>query len=409
MIETRGMRDLSGNEAERAMILKERAIRTFRRYGFEPLETTIIEDARTLTMNGGDEIRKEIFSVSDGTERDLALRFDLTVPLARHVAGDPHLPLPFKRYEIGPVFRNGPISISQGRYRKFTQMDADIVGGDPYISDVETLSLGRDLLAEFGLGEAKIRLNDRRVLNDLLDAARIPKEHALNAILTIDKVDKIGIDGVATELSDQGISTASIDTIIGLIEPRRSNDETLAALEPHTGEALGYLSRIAETIDVEIRPDLARGLSYYTGLTFEVFIDGFENAIGAGGRYDDMIRSFAKTKREYPAVGISFGLERLISLMPSHNHQEGLYLIPLEDAAHQANNVSQKIRSYGIDVFLGSQRSIIESFNDAERRGYRYAGILGSRELISESIGLRDLRTREQRSIPIGSLSEEVC
>lgn len=408
MSETRGMRDLSGREAERAAKLKERAVKTFRLYGFEPLETTIVEDARTLMTNGGEEIRKEVFSVNDGTDRDLALRFDLTVPLARHIANNPHLPLPYKRYEIGPVFRNGPISISQGRYRKFTQMDADIVGADPYLADVETLTLGRELLQEFGLGTARIRVNDRRVLNNLLKGSGVPEELMLSAILAIDKIDKIGLEGVTDELSNKGILTASIERIIGLIAPRSSNDETLAAIEPYAGEALKHVSRIADAIDVQIRPDLARGLSYYTGITFEVFVDGFGNAIGAGGRYDDMIGSFAQANRAYPAVGISFGLERLINLATQDTHQEGLYLIPLEDAREHAIDVAQKLRSNGTSVFISTGKPIIESFVDAERRGYRYAGVLGSNEFASGSIGLRDLHTRTQRAVPLESVITEV-
>lgn len=413
---TRGMRDTTGSGAELAARLKERVTGTFRRFGYEPLETTIVENAETLVANGGEEIRKEIFAVTDGADRDLALRFDLTVPLARYVASDPHIALPFKRYEIGPVFRDGPISVAQGRYRKFTQMDADIVGGERYLTDLETLTLGGELLHDLGLGDARIRLNDRGVLNGILAHAGVPRELAEGVILTIDKIDKIGTEGVATELSERGVSTDSIDAITELIEPKATNAATIDWLanrleDERSSGPIAYLDRLTRSLEdsstrIELRPDLARGLSYYTGITFEIFTEGFGSAIGAGGRYDEMIGSFAQTNRAYPAVGISFGLERLASLMPTQDAREGVYLVALGDATNEALNVASRIRASGTNVFVGSGHDrIVEAFVDAERRGYAYAAILGSTELAEDSVSLRDLRSRTQTRVPIERIS----
>lgn len=416
---TRGMRDTAGADAELAARLKERVTGTFRRFGYEPLETTIVENAETLVSNGGEEIRKEIFAVTDGAERDLALRFDLTVPLARYVASEPHLPLPFKRYEIGPVFRDGPISVAQGRYRKFTQMDADIVGGERYLTDLETLALGGELLRDLDLGAARIRLNDRGVLNGILRHAGVPDALAQGAILTIDKIDKIGLDGITTELSEKGLDARSIDTIVELIDTKETNDATIARLansldDERSATAIAYLDRLARTLEaagtrIELRPDLARGLSYYTGITFEIFTEGFASAIGAGGRYDEMIGSFAQTNREYPAVGISFGLERLASLMPAYETREGVYLIALSDATDSALDVASRIRASGTNVFVGSGHDrLVEAFVDAEKRGYTHAAILGGRELEDGTVGLRDLRHRTQQHVPIEDVAKRL-
>ncbi|GAF73180.1 unnamed protein product, partial [marine sediment metagenome] len=253
--------------------------------------------------------------------RNLGLRFDLTVPLARFVASNPNIKFPFKRYQIGLAFRDGPIKL--GRYREFWQCDVDIVGSKSMLADAELINLTFDFFKKIGF-KVVIEFNNRKLLDGIMEALEIPEQERNSIILTIDKLKKLPLEDIKKELKQKGMYDKQIKEIFEIFDIEGNNNDKIAKLRKIVRsvkglEGLDELEKIFKYVknkDLEFKISLARGLNYYTGTVFEVFTkdESVRSSLAAGGRWDDMIGKFAGSD-EIPAVGISFGIDTIIDAL----------------------------------------------------------------------------------------------
>lgn len=422
----KGVRDWYGNNAILRNEVRDTLRGVFEKYGFNPLETPLIERLETLTSKGGGEIQKEVFRLKDQGNRDLALRFDQTVPLARFVATQEDLVLPFKRYAIGPVFRDGPTQPEQGRYRMFTQCDVDIVGVSEMTAEAELLGLAKDAFSKLGLGDVEVKINNRKLLDGILETSGIPETQRTGTIITLDKIDKIGLNGVRKELSlNSSIESDSINKLLKLVETCPTNEETYSTLKANINNQIGIegLSEIRELLDyssmfdydfVKLDPCLARGLDYYTGTTIEVYLKNKEfisSAILAGGRYDNMVGEYKGEGTVIPAVGMSFGLERLITVMQKNkvytkSTNTDLYLIPVGgDRTKECLSAANQLREFevNLDMELRKDVKLKKSIKYASNQGIPYIGFIGD-EFNDGKITLKELSSGNQEVVDIAKV-----
>ena len=384
----------------------------FELYGYSPLETPVLERYETLSSKyaGGSEILKEVFKLKDQGNRELALRYDLTVPFSRVIAMNPQLKMPFKRYQTGPVFRDGPIST--GRVREFWQCDVDIVGIKKMTADAEILSLADMAYKRLGL-KVKIKINNRKILNSILKEADIT-ENQEDIILIIDKLYKIGVKGVKEELKSKKLTDKQINKIISLISIKGSNSKKLkelCKLENKEGleeikELLSYLKEFKTKVGFDIT--LARGLSYYTGTIFEVVLNNdLSLSLGGGGRYDDMISKFMDSKQEYPAVGISFGLDRIYNILVNKNIKKTntrLFIIPIQ-TLKESLNISQKLRENNINTDIDlNNKGISKNLDYANKLNIPYVLFIGENELKKKKLKLKDMNSGKEKFLTIKEL-----
>ncbi|MGC8932432.1 MAG: histidine--tRNA ligase [Candidatus Methanodesulfokora sp.] len=371
-------------------IVRQRVISSieevFRRYGFEPMETSSIELWETIKGKYGQEAEsKLLFVFPDFLSKEwLSLRYDLTAPLARYVASHPELPLPFKRYEIGRVWRHE--EPQRGRYREFWQCDADIVGSSYPEADAEIINLIDDAISQFGF-EITIRLSDRRILSSILSKMGIDHVQVYRAV---DKLDKIGWDGVSRELRDQGLKDEEIERIKEIISMGKIED-----VERVGGDEVREVTRnLLEIIDlvknknkVVFDLSLVRGLDYYTGPIYEVVLkDQRIGSVAGGGRYDNLIKMYGG--RDIPATGASIGVERLIEvgfetgIFKKESTLTQAYLISISEKNRDyCWDLCKKLRDEGIrtavDLMRRDQRSQREH---ARKIGVRFLIFIGEKE-----------------------------
>ena len=412
----KGVRDFDKKDAAARNFVVSTLKKVFERYGYTPLQTPILERKDVILAKGGDEIKKEIFLLKDQGDRELALRFDLTVPLARYIACNPMMPMPLKRYEIGPVFRDGPAQPEQGRYRMFFQADIDIVGVKEMTADAEIVAITEDAVKELGLGEVEIYVNNRKLLNGIMEAAGIPENKCMTVILSIDKLGKFGEDAVRKELKEKGFNENQVNTVLELI----SDEKKLRMLDNKAAEEglkeidelMGYCKKLGLK-NVIFNPSLARGLEYYTGTVFEVYPKCrsiINSAITAGGRYDEMIGNYCGSKQGYPAVGISFGVERLTTVVQKVKEMSettaDIYLIPIK-SMEQTLEVAQKLRAQGLNVDMDLKGNKAgKALDYANKKGYAYAGFVGEEELEKDSINIREMKSGNEELVKISKVKE---
>jgi len=383
----------------------------FNLYGFAPLETPLIERIETLSAKeaAGEEsdVMIEVFKLTDQGKRKLGLRFDLTVPLARYVAMNPALKLPFKRSQVGRVYRDGPIKL--GRTREFWQMDVDTVGTKSMIAEAELLALANTAFSKLGMNVV-IKVNNRKILNGILEQAGIKKKE--NAIIAIDKLAKIGKKGVEKELRERGYSSKQIKSIFSIITEK----VTFSDLKKKITTDLGK-EGIAEMQDVilycksmgikSIQYDvsLARGLAYYTGTVFEVFLKKGEitSSIAAGGRYDDMVGNFMGGGRVIPAVGISFGLVPIIESLNKEGIKTPARLLVLPiNTVKESLQIAEEFRSKGIETdFAMGKKGVSKNLQYADSLGIPFVAIIGEKELAKKKVLLRDMKTGDEQLLSV--------
>ena len=382
----------------------------FESYGYSPLETPSIERLDTLTVKfaAGTEsdAAKEIFKLSDQGNRELGLRFDLTVPFSRFIALNPNLKMPFKRYEIGRVFRDGPIKL--GRYREFWQCDVDIAGASSVKAEAELLLLSLEAFKKLGL-DAYLEVNNRKLLFGLMDHCNIPAEKRETVIITVDKIAKYGEDVVRKELMDKYIDKHAIDKLLQVFTTRGTNEEMLELLEPMATSEIGkeglkelkelfsYL-KFVEHGKIVLNIALARGLAYYTGSVFEGFLRNSKvtSSICGGGRYDNMIGMYASNNRQYPAVGISFGLEPITDALKLNNPDlrktvTELYIIPIQTFT-ESLVIATTLREAGLDVDIDlMERGISKNLDYANSLKIPFVAFIGETELKDQKIKLKNM------------------
>jgi len=404
----------------------------YERYGFEPLETPAFENIETLLGKYGEEGNKLIFKIlrrgeHEGSgEADLALRYDLTVPLARVIAQyQNELPKFFKRYQIQPVWRaDRP---ARGRFREFYQCDIDAIGSTSPVVEADILAAVSQVLADLGFDDFTLRLNDRRVLNAVLECAGVPAALHGEALIAIDKLDKIGPEGVQKELEGRGIdgaaTTACLEFFQGFTrdDPRGHSaiDRLRAFVHGHAlgVDAVAALDAIVRLADgtpahgrIRIDPSLARGLSYYTGAIMEISVPDLAGSLGGGGRYDQLVGMFLG--RHIPACGFSLGLERIIVVMTERQmFPAAAVSVPVEvmvalwndETRSEALALAAELRRTGlrVDVYPDSDK-LGKQFKYASGRSVPFVAILGDDERARGEVALKDLRTGEQQSVARG-------
>lgn len=416
----KGTRDLPPEESilldEVVSVLK----RNFILFGFNPLETPVLERFDTLASKyaGGAEILKETFQLMDQGKRALALRYDLTVPFARFVAMNPQLKMPFKRYQIGRVFRDGPVSTN--RLREFTQCDCDIVGTKSLVADAECVQLYLKCFSELGL-DVVVRVNNRKILDEMMKKLNISEALRDAVILALDKIEKKAKKEVEDEIAALGVSREAIRKLFSMLSVEGNNKEIVARLEKFLGESSGVLElkevlRYSPSKNVRVVPSLARGLSYYTGTIFEVYLkDGsIPNSIGSGGRYDTMISSFVGGPQEFPAVGCSFGLDVIINALRAKRKQvkksvAQLYVIPIGVDVKKVLNIVKELRDAGIatDVAL-DKKGVSKNLDYADKYGIPYVVLVGEDELKKKKVKLKDMKSGKEKVLAVSSVVREL-
>jgi histidyl-tRNA synthetase len=395
----------------------------YERYGFEPLETPAFENIETLLGKYGDEGNKLIFKIlkrgehEASGEADLALRYDLTVPLARVVAQyQNELPRLFKRYQIQPVWRaDRP---ARGRFREFYQCDLDAMGSTSPAIEAEILGAVSEILATLGFDDFEVRLNHRQVLTGLLEIAGVAVPQHGDALVALDKLDKIGAEGVSKEFVTRGIPEAAgvkalafFTAAAALPEPALAR--LTALLAGHEGVAnLTEIVRLVESTPaagrIRIDPSLARGLSYYTGAIMEIAVEGI-GSLGGGGRYDTLIGMFLG--RDVPACGFSLGLERIIIVMtergmfPPSVTGGGVDVVVTfmdDESRVDALRLATELRAQKrrVDVFPEASRKFDKPLKYASGRGAGVMAIFGENERARGEASIRNLQTREQQTVP---------
>ena len=392
----------------------------FETFGFSPLETPSLEKWEILSRKyaGGEEILKETYRLKDQGGRELGLRYDLTVPLCRIISLNPDLAKPFKRYQIGKVWRDGPIKM--GRYREFWQCDVDTVGSDSMIADAEFLKIINIVSQKLGF-KAEIKINNRKILNGVLDYFEIEKEKRDSVILSLDKLEKIGESGVREELIEKGIEKEKITSILNLLKASGTNDEIIKRLkkikEAEEGvkeiESVLRYSKYLGVKEISIVPSLARGLVYYTGTIFEAYFKDSKitSSFAAGGRYDDLIGKFTGLEK-IPAVGISFGLDVLSDALKEKMESEKtvvkVFVIPIK-TEKESIEITTKLRESGIKTNIDMMdRGISKNLNYANSQGIPYCLIIGKKELDENSVKLRDMETGEEKLIKIKNIVSDL-
>jgi len=386
----------------------------FELYGYSPLETPILERYETLKEKyaGGAEILKETFKLKDQGKRILGLRYDLTVPFARYIAMNPNIKMPFKRYQIGEIFRDGPIKL--GRYREFWQCDVDIVGVKEVSAESELLALAKNAFEKLGL-DIIIKINNRKLLNGILKSLGIKENNIEPVILTIDKIEKIPLKDFKKELKKKKkkISDKQIKEIIKIFRENRI-DSIKGKIDNEEGrQGIKEIKKLQEYLKIigvnaKIDISLARGLSYYTGTVFEVFLKDSEikSSVAAGGRYDRMIGSFTG-KGDYPAAGISFGLDVICDAIKKAEKLTvaDIYIIPirnLDKCLKIANELRKNSIKTDIDLM---EKGLSKNLEYANAKKIPYVLICGPDELNQDKVKLKDMISGREELI---SLNEAV-
>lgn len=413
----KGIRDIPPEEK----ILQNQVVDTFKEvfelYGFAPLETPIIERYETLTAKfaagEASDALKETFKLKDQGGRELGLRFDLTVPLARYVAMNPTLKLPFKRYELGPVFRDGPIKL--GRVRQFWQCDIDTIGVSSMLADAELLAAADAVFKKLGLN-ITIKINNRKLLNGILEQAGIEKKE--EAIIVLDKLDKIDQKGVMDELKQKGYSEKQTKQVFTLIKPGIKLEQLKNKINNELGkeglveleELFSYLK--AMKVSAEFDPSLARGLAYYTGTVFEIFAKKgpITSSLAGGGRWDDMIGKFMGGERQVPAVGIAFGLAPIMEVIKSESKFEKepkvktlakVCVIPI-NTVEESLKIVQQLRTEGIKAdFAIGKKGVSKNLEYANSLGLPFVIIIGENELKKKKVLLRDMQSGQEQLLTL--------
>ena len=414
----RGMRDFLPDEVRRRDYVIGVVEEVYRRYGFEPLETPALENIETLTGKYGEEGNKLIFKVlrrgehESSGEPDLALRYDLTVPLARVVAEHRgKLPKFFKRYQIQPVWRaDRP---ARGRFREFYQCDVDAIGSTSPVVEVEMLAAVSEVMQRLGFSDFVIQLNHRELLTAMLNSAGIDAALHATALVAIDKLDKVGRDAVRDDMVARGVAPDSAKTCLGAFEDLAAFDR-LVTQDPRGAEASRNLAEILRLADatpargrVKLTPRLARGLSYYTGAIMEVAVPDLAGSLGGGGRYDGLIGMFSG--EEIPACGFSLGLERILVVMTERNMfppdlagggADVMVTLfegePIEDALRLA----AELRAAGLRVDVYPEPDKLgKQFKYAASRGVRFVTIAGADERARGEVTVKNMETGEQSAV----------
>ncbi|MGG0274192.1 histidine--tRNA ligase [Bacillus rhizoplanae] len=415
----KGTKDYLPEEQVLRNTIKRTCEETFEAYGCKPLETPILNmyDLMAYKYGGGAEILKEMYTLRDQGNRELALRYDLTIPFAKVVAMNPEIRLPFKRYEIGKVFRNGPIK--QGRFREFVQCDVDIVGVESIIAEAELMVMALDIFNKLNL-DVTIQYNNRKLLTGILQAIQISQSQIQDVILSVDKLEKIGIEGVRNDLINRGLQNETIDILCKTLETcismqlsefdKTFSDPLIKEGVTELQELEQYLIALGIESNTVFSPFLARGLTMYTGTIYEIFLtDGsITSSIGSGGRYDDIISAFRSDNKSYPTVGISFGLDVIYTALIQKERASSsvdIFVIPLGTQA-KCLKIAHTLRTnenLKVELEL-TNRKLKRALNYANKENIPHVLIVGEEEINNNVAVLRNMKEGTEQNIPLACI-----
>jgi histidyl-tRNA synthetase len=445
----RGMRDFLPEDVRKREYVIDVIKEVYERYGFEPLETPAVENIETLTGKYGEEGNQLIFKilkrgVHEGTgEADLALRYDLTVPLARVVAEyRDKLPKFFKRYQIQPVWRaDRP---ARGRFREFYQCDVDVLGSRSMLVEAEICAAACEVLTKLGFNDFWVRLNHRKALTGILAVAGVALDQHESALIAVDKLDKIGREGVEKEFATRDIDARAGSNLLNLFSAI-SELEHAADIADQSREAVNkaILGRIVEFVGdnelgaqgveelqsvidftaatgfenrLRIDPSLARGLSYYTGAIMEINVKDLAGSLGGGGRYDNLVGMFLG--QDVPACGFSLGLERILVVMSEKEMfpaqlvnapADVMVAIWNEETTAESLTLAQALRAQGLRVDLYPEADKLgKQFKYASSRSIPFVVVIGDDERAQGKIGVKDMSTGEQQAVAPEELVEKL-
>ena len=444
----RGMRDFLPEDVRKREYVIGVIKEVYERYGFEPLETPAAENIETLMGKYGEEGNQLIFKilkrgVHEATgEADLALRYDLTVPLARVVAEyRDKLPKFFKRYQIQPVWRaDRP---ARGRFREFYQCDVDVLGSRSMIVEAEICAAASEVLLRLGFNDFCMRLNHRKALTGILGVAGVTLETHDSALIALDKLDKIGTDGVKKEFAARGVSEAAGERLLKFFSDLGSLEEAAEIVAGEKSQQAlnkAILGRIVEFVSdnelgaqgvaelqsildyvgatgladrVKIDPSLARGLSYYTGAIMEMSVKDLAGSLGGGGRYDNLVGMFLG--QDIPACGFSLGLERILVVMSERGmFPESVGTAPAdvmvaiwnEESIPESMQLAHELRAAGLRVDLYPEADKLgKQFKYASAMGVPFVAVIGEDERAKGEVALKNMQSGEQRTVARGEAS----
>ncbi|MBP1963365.1 histidine--tRNA ligase [Paenibacillus aceris] len=403
---------------------KEQAIRkkvqsvlqeVFELYDFDGMDSTILTELDLLTSKyaGGDEILKEMYQLTDQGMRNLGLRYDLTIPFAKVIALNPGIEIPFKRYEIGKVFRDGPVK--RGRLREFLQCDIDVVGIEGLEAEAELMQVAFEVFKRLDL-QVTLRWNNRKFLGEILETVGVTSEEKLSVMLSLDKIEKIGNEGVIKELISKGLSSQVTNAITGLIEMDEPTLENLFdKYKFKNSEGSSEVFALQELIVkleldkmCKFDPFLSRGLSFYTGTVYEIFDANkiFASSLGGGGRYDAIIgKLVGRDDIQYPTVGISFGMESIMEMLksrPIQLPQPLVVVISIGETSADVLKAAAILRSNGIRTSIEtSKRKLKKSLATAASNGIPYVILIGEDEAKDGLLRLKDMKEKNEKVVTV--------
>lgn len=392
---------------------------TFENYGYLPLDTSILcyYDLLASKYSGGSEILKEVYKLNDQGDRTLGLRYDLTVPFSKVISmnANKNITLPFKRYEVGKVFRDGPVKT--GRAREFYQCDVDVCGIEGQFIEAEMLMMTIECYKKLGI-DVYVEINNRKLLEGLIISVGIDRDITSNVILSVDKLAKIGVDGVKEELKELNIEEEKLDKLFELfkcnieeLDETNINNESFIEGMSEIKELFTYIKELHLEDNAIFTPYLARGLEIYTGTVWEVFDKQkrLTCAIGGGGRYDKIITNFIDDGNSYPAVGISFGLVPICELLEDYMVSSyDLLIIPL-DTNVESLKLAGKLRSNDIKVIIEmNKRKVKKALESADKNKIPYVIVLGENEIKTREIEIKDMNNSTNIKVNIDDIDKIV-
>ncbi len=415
----RGVRDFGPSEAISLKYISGVVEEVFKRFGFYPIETPAIETLGVLNAKAyGDESTKEIYKI-DG--EDAGLRYDFTVPLARYVASNKDLPLPFKRYQTGAIWRRD--EPQRMRYREFLQADLDIVGSAEPESDAEVIAAPAIAIEELGISNYILLLNSRSILRSILESFKVPEDKHAPVVRAIDKMQKLGRDATAQQLAALGLDAEACGSILGFLEMEGNNDEKLEKLcasvpaaKPEAermGGLLKMLGAYGLRGKVVVDFSLARGIDYYTGFVWEFVLE--ENGkrlptFCSGGRYDGLIGLYSD--RSVPATGSSIGISRVFDILGVGSPTRTLakvFIAYVGENRDYAMSVARALRGKGIYTDMNCvRRGLSKQLEHASSLKVKYVAILGDVERAANTVKLRDMLSGEEEMLGVDAAAEKL-
>ncbi len=393
---------------------------TFEKYGYLPLDTSILcyYDLLASKYSGGSEILKEVYTLKDQGDRTLGLRYDLTVPFSKVISMNvgKEINLPFKRYEVGKVFRDGPVKT--GRAREFYQCDVDVCGIEGTFIEAEMLMMTIECYKKLGI-DVYIEINNRKLLEGFIIEADIDKELSSKVILSVDKLAKIGESGVREELKEYNIDNTKLDKLFSFfkcsindLDNMNITNNSFIEGREEIKELFNYITSLSLEEECKFTPYLARGLEIYTGVVWEVFDkkQRLTCAIGGGGRYDKIITNFIDDGNKYPAVGISFGLVPICEILENKSKESfyDLLIIPM-DTNIESLRLAAILRNKGIKVIIEmNKRKIKKALDSANKNNIPYVIILGQNEINNNTIEIKDMNSSTNIKVDINDIDKMI-